>query len=51
MDLVEAVEFSAETAHRNIQCVRPGIRIFELSSKTGAGVSELIQWFVEPHPE
>jgi hydrogenase nickel incorporation protein HypB len=44
-DLAEAVEFSAETAHRNINCVRPGIRIFELSTKTGAGFPELIEWF------
>ena len=45
MDLAEAVEFSAETAHRNIQCVRPGIRAFEISTKTGAGISGLIEWF------
>jgi hydrogenase nickel incorporation protein HypB len=44
MDLAEVVEFSSETAHRNIQCVRPGIRVFELSTKTGAGVDELIHW-------
>jgi hydrogenase nickel incorporation protein HypB len=44
MDLAEAVEFSPETAHRNIEQVRPGIRIFELSAKTGAGMSELIEW-------
>jgi hydrogenase nickel incorporation protein HypB len=51
MDLAEAVEFSSETAHRNIQSVRPGIRVFELSTKTGAGVDELIQWFEASHPE
>jgi hydrogenase nickel incorporation protein HypB len=45
MDLAEAVEFSAETAHRNVQCVRPGIRTFELSTKTGAGVRDLLDWF------
>ena len=45
MDLAEAVEFSSETTHRNIQCVRPGIPVFEVSSKTGAGVDELIAWF------
>jgi len=53
MDLAEAVEFSAETAHRNIQCIRPGIRAFETSTKTGAGVSGLIEWFaaLAPLPE
>ncbi len=50
MDLAEAVEFSAETAHRNINCVRPGVRVFEVSTKTGAGVGELVQWFAVPHP-
>jgi hydrogenase nickel incorporation protein HypB len=45
MDLAEAVEFSAETAHRNIQQVRPGIRVFEVSTKTGAGLGEAIDWF------
>jgi hydrogenase nickel incorporation protein HypB len=44
MDLAEAVEFSAETAHRNIQKVRPGIRVFEVSAKTGAGLSEFLDW-------
>jgi hydrogenase nickel incorporation protein HypB len=46
MDLAEAVEFRSETAHRNIQCVRPGIPVFEVSSKTSAGIGELIDWFV-----
>jgi hydrogenase nickel incorporation protein HypB len=45
MDLAQAVEFSSGTAHRNIQCVRPGIRVFEVSAKTGGGVAELIDWF------
>lgn len=47
MDLAEAVEFSAETAHRNIQCVRPGIRVFEVSAKTGGGMEELLRWIAE----
>jgi hydrogenase nickel incorporation protein HypB len=38
MDLAEAVEFDAELCHRNIQSVRPGMRILPLSSKTGAGM-------------
>ena len=44
MDLAEAVEFSRETAHRNIQQVRPGIAVFELSTKTGFGVENVIDW-------
>lgn len=43
VDLAEAVEFDRATAHRNIQSVRPGIRVFEVSAKTGAGMDELLQ--------
>jgi hydrogenase nickel incorporation protein HypB len=46
IDLAEAVEFSSETARRNIQQVRPGIGIFELSAKTGEGTGEWIEWLV-----
>lgn len=51
MDLAEAVGFSAETLHRNIACVRPGVRVFELSTRTGAGVDQLIEWFAASHRE
>jgi hydrogenase nickel incorporation protein HypB len=42
MDLAAAVEFDDAAAHRNIDAVRAGIRTFALSSKTGAGMAELI---------
>jgi Ni2+-binding GTPase involved in maturation of urease and hydrogenase len=29
-------------AHRNIQAVRPGMKIVEVSAKTGAGMEELL---------
>jgi hydrogenase nickel incorporation protein HypB len=38
VDLAGAAEFDAAAAHRNIQAVRPGMRVFEVSAKTGAGV-------------
>src|SRR5437588_5056713 len=38
MDLAGAVEFDAAVAHRNIQAVRPGMRAFEVSAKTGEGM-------------
>ncbi|HWH57667.1 MAG TPA: hydrogenase nickel incorporation protein HypB [Terriglobales bacterium] len=41
MDLAAAAEFDVELAHRNIQSVRPGMRVFELSAKTGKGIDEL----------
>jgi hydrogenase nickel incorporation protein HypB len=40
MDLAEAVEFDVAAAHRAIQAVRPGIRVFEVSAKTGRGMDE-----------
>jgi hydrogenase nickel incorporation protein HypB len=42
MDLASAAEFDVAAAHRNIQGVRPGMRVFEISSKTGQGMDEVI---------
>jgi hydrogenase nickel incorporation protein HypB len=36
-DLAAAVEFDAAAAHRSTQAVRPGMEVFEVSAKTGAG--------------
>jgi hydrogenase nickel incorporation protein HypB len=44
LDLAAAVEFDLEGARDSIQRVRPGIRVFEVSSKTGEGMNELIQF-------
>jgi len=44
MDLATATEFSLGEAHRNIQTVRAGMRVFEVSAKTGAGMTEWIQF-------
>lgn len=38
IDLAEAVEFDRAAARANINSVRPGMPILELSSKTGAGM-------------
>jgi hydrogenase nickel incorporation protein HypB len=46
IDLAEAVEFDSSAAHNNIQAVRPEMRVFEVSSKTGAGMDELLR-FIE----
>ncbi|MDT7543421.1 MAG: hydrogenase nickel incorporation protein HypB [Acidobacteriota bacterium] len=43
IDLAGAVEFERATAHRYIQSVRPGMKVFEVSAKTGAGMDELLQ--------
>jgi hydrogenase nickel incorporation protein HypB len=38
MDLAEAVEFDRAAAVANIQAVRPGMQVLEVSAKTGAGM-------------
>jgi hydrogenase nickel incorporation protein HypB len=44
MDLAAAVDFDRVAAHRNIQSVRPGMAVFEVSVKSGDGMRELIRW-------
>lgn len=44
IDLAAAVEFDRELALRNIQTVRPGIRVFETSARTGAGLDSWIDF-------
>ena len=43
IDLAAAAEFDRESAHRNIQAVRPGMRVFEVSAKTGVGMDAWIE--------
>jgi len=40
MDIAEPCGFDRELALKNINEIRPGIRIFETSAKTGAGMEE-----------
>lgn len=44
MDLAEAVEFDARAARENIERVRPGMRVFEVSAKSGEGMNELLRF-------
>ncbi len=44
MDLAEACEFDKQAAYSSIEAVRPGMRIFEVSSKTGAGIDEWLEF-------
>jgi len=44
IDLAEAVEFDSQAAHDNIQGVRPGMQVFEVSAKTGEGIEEWLQF-------
>lgn len=43
-DLAEAVEFDKKAACLSIEAVRPGMKIFEVSAKTGAGMDEWLEF-------
>lgn len=43
-ELAAAVEFDWETARNSIQSVRPGMRIFRLSAKTGEGMNDYLEF-------
>jgi len=45
-DLATAVEFDEEAAARNIEAVRPGMEIRQVSAKTGANLEPLMDWLV-----
>jgi len=47
MDLCEAVGCDEAVMRANIQGVRPGMRCFGVSAKTGAGVEEYLQFLTE----
>ncbi len=47
MDLAEACEFDLEAATRNIQAVRPGMRILKVSSKSGVGMADWLAYLAE----
>jgi hydrogenase nickel incorporation protein HypB len=47
IDLSEPCGFDRDLALRNINEIRPGIRIFETSAKTGAGMDEWLAYLAE----
>lgn len=47
MDLADAVEFDAVGAVKNIQAVRPGMKIMEVSAKLNGGMETWVQWLEE----
>ncbi|HEY4358529.1 MAG TPA: hydrogenase nickel incorporation protein HypB [Acidobacteriaceae bacterium] len=47
MDLAEAVEFDRAAALTNIQSVRPGMRVLEVSTKTGQGMDAVVALVAE----
>ena len=44
IDIAVACGFERDAALSNINAIRPGIRIFETSAKTGAGMAEWLAW-------
>lgn len=44
IDLAAAVEFDATAANASIQAVRPGMAIFDVSAKSGAGMEEFLDF-------
>jgi hydrogenase nickel incorporation protein HypB len=44
MDLAEAADFDLAAARRNIESVRPGMQIFEVSAKSGSGMREVLDF-------
>jgi hydrogenase nickel incorporation protein HypB len=51
MDLAEAVEFNEEALKANLQAVRPGMRYFAVSAKSGAGITEFLEFLAARHAE
>jgi hydrogenase nickel incorporation protein HypB len=44
MDLADAADFDLAAARHNIESVRPGMKVFEVSSKTGLGMEEVFDF-------
>jgi hydrogenase nickel incorporation protein HypB len=44
MDLAAAVEFDERAANANIQAVRPGMPVFQLSAKNGQGINDYLNF-------
>ena len=51
MDLAEAVEFDEGSAVRNVQAVRPGMQIFKVSAKNGAGMEAFVGYLCSRLPK
>ncbi|HTW31170.1 MAG TPA: hydrogenase nickel incorporation protein HypB [Candidatus Sulfotelmatobacter sp.] len=46
-ELAETVEFNWDAARKSIESVRPGMKIFRLSAKTGEGMQEFLDFLVQ----
>jgi hydrogenase nickel incorporation protein HypB len=50
IDIADAVGFDRAAALKNINEIRPGVRIFETSAKTGAGMTEWLAYLDQARP-
>ncbi len=48
MDLAAAVDFDLAAVRNNIERVRPGMKIFEVSAKSGSGMRSVIDSLAVP---
>lgn len=46
-ELADAVEFDWDAARKSIESVRPGMRVFRLSAKTGQGMEEYLDFLTQ----
>jgi hydrogenase nickel incorporation protein HypB len=44
VDLAQAVEFNEDATYANIQAVRPGMQVFQVSAKNDRGVAEFLDY-------
>jgi hydrogenase nickel incorporation protein HypB len=50
LDMTQVAGIDLPLLERNIVSVRPGIRIFKVSARTGAGMDDLLHFFVSLRP-
>ncbi len=51
IDLLPYVEFSLEQVRKNALQINPGLEIFEVSCRTGEGISEWMNWLIASTPK
>src|SRR5258706_1315855 len=51
VDMAEAAAFDREAAHRNIDDVRPGMRVLEVSARSGEGMDAWLNYLIERRTE
>lgn len=47
MDLIDKCEFQVMRFQKNIRKINPKVQVFKVSTKTGEGISQWINWLIE----